>query len=434
MGDESTQLRGGSGIFTSRLPLVWPGGAYTNNGYAIGGVYYKSAWGTDIDFIGDPYAQYTNEDFGQEDPTPSGQIDVFDADFKFPQVWRTNLAVDQKLPWNMVGTLEFLYTKTLNNVNYYNLNISPDAEFNLTGADNRPYYSDQKLDDRLSRVIYGTNTNEGYAYNFTAQLQKPFENGLTANVAYTYGKSMVINDGTSSQNSSQWRYMENVNGLNNLDLSYSDFDLGHRVLAFVSYRLDYANHMASTFSLVYNGQSGSRYCYVYNDYGDMNGEGENAGNLIFIPETAEQIVFADAETAAEQWAQLDGFISSDPYLDANRGDYCERNAVRAPFTNILDFRFVQDFYINAGGKKHDLQLTLDIFNFTNLLNKDWGRKYYVSYGTYQLLKYAGMDDDGTTPTFTYTGPETRDDIFNIDDSGLSSSRWQGQIGVRYIFN
>lgn len=433
-GDESTQLRGGSGIFTSRLPLVWPGGAYTNNGYTIGGVYYKSAWGTDIDFIGDPYAQYTNEDFGQEDPTPSGQIDVFDADFKFPQVWRTNLAVDQKLPWNMIGTLEFLYTKTLNNVNYYNLNVSPDSDFELTGADNRPHYSDAKLDDRLSRVIYGTNTNEGYAYNFTAQLQKPFDNGLTANVAYTYGKSMVLNDGTSSQNSSQWRYMESVNGLNNLDLSYSDFDLGHRVLAFVSYRLDYANHMASTFSLVYNGQSGSRYGYVYNDYGDLNGEGENSGNLIFIPETADQIVFADAETAAQQWAELDGFISSDPYLDANRGDYCERNAVRTPFTNILDFRFVQDFYINAGGKKHDLQLTFDIFNFTNLLNKDWGRKYYVSYGTYQLLKYKGMAEDGTTPTFEYTGPETRDDIFNIDDSGLSSSRWQGQIGVRYIFN
>ncbi len=435
-GDESLQLRGGSGIFTSRLPLVWPGGAYTNNGFSIGGVYYKSKWGTDIIFDPDPDKQYTNADFGQEDPSPSGQIDVFASDFKFPQVWRTNLAVDQKLPWNMVGTLEFLYTKTLNNVNYYNLNISPDPDFKLTGADNRPHYSSDKLDDRLTRVMYGTNTNEGYAYNITAQLQKPFENGFTANLAYTFGRSMAINDGTSSQNSSQWRYMETVNGLNNLDLSYSDFDLGHRILAYLSYRVDYANHMASTFSLVYNGQSGSRYAYVYNDYGDLNGEGENAGNLVYIPETMDDIkLVANGDVTAEaQWEALNGFIESDPYLNENRGDYCERNAVRSPFTNIVDFRFVQDFYINAGGKKHDLQLTFDIFNFTNLLNNDWGRKYYVAYGTYQLIKFKGMDDDGTTPTFNYTGPETRDDIFNIDDSGLSSSRWQGQIGVRYIFN
>jgi len=435
-GDESTQLRGGTGIFTSRLPLVWPGGAYTNNGFTIGGVYYKSSWGTDIIFQPEIENQYTNADFGQTDPIPSGQIDVFDANFKFPQVWRTNLAIDQKLPWNMIGTVEFLYTKTLNNVNYYNLNVSPDAAFNLTGADNRPYYDYTSLDSRVTRVIYGTNTNEGYAYNITAQLQKPFDNGFTANLAYTYGKSMVLNDGTSSQNSSQWRYMENVNGLNNLDLSYSDFDLGHRVLAYVSYRLEYANHMASTFSLVYNGQSGSRYCYVYNDYGDLNGEGENAGNLIYIPASANEIKLIDNGdvTAAQQWEALDGFISSDPYLDANRGEYCERNAVHSPFENIMDFRFVQDFYINAGGKKHDLQLTFDIFNFTNLLNKDWGRRYYVAYGTYQLLKYTGMDEDGTTPTFQYTGPESVDDIFNIDDSGLTSSRWQGQIGVRYIFN
>ncbi|PID93482.1 MAG: hypothetical protein CSA95_07360 [Bacteroidetes bacterium] len=435
-GDQSTQLRGGTGIFTSRLPLVWPGGAYTNNGFTIGGVYYKSKWGQDIIFSPDVEAQYDNAHFGQDDPVPSGQIDVFASDFKFPQVWRSNFAIDQKLPWNMIGTLELLYTKTLNNVNYYNLNIAPNEEFLLTGKDNRPYYSDEKLDDRLTRVMYGTNTNEGYAYNLTAQLQKPFDNGFTANVAYTYGRSMVLNDGTSSQNSSQWRYMETVNGLNNLDLSYSDFDLGHRVLAFLSYRIDYAGHMASTFSLVYNGQSGSRFSYVYNDRGNLNGEGENSGNLIFIPETADDIVLVDSEdaTAAQQWEALNSFIESDSYLAENRGKYAERNGARAPFTHILDFRFVQDFYIKAGGKKHDLQLTLDIFNFTNLLNKNWGRRYYVAYNSYRLVDFEGMDADGTTPTFQYTGPESRDDIFNIDDSGLSSSRWQGQIGVRYIFN
>jgi hypothetical protein len=369
-------------------------------------------------------------------------MDIFAKDFKYPQVFRTSLAVDQKLPWGLVGTFEAMYTKTLNNVLYFNLN-QPVATRELTaGPDDRPLYPGGKIDSRYTRIILGANTNEGYSYNFTFQLTKPFENGFAGSLAYTFGSAKALNDATSSQNSSQWRYMENLNGLNKLDLSYSDFDMGHRVLAFLSYRAEYATNFASTFSLVYNGQSGQRFSYVYNDKGNLNGEGENPGNLIWIPKDQGEINLVDIlnadgtvkTTAAAQWESLNKFIESDKYLSDNRGSYAERNGARLPFESIIDFKFAQDFYLNAGGKKHTLQLTFDIFNFTNMLNKEWGARRYITNDAYTLITFTKFDTDGTTPLFNYTGKTSVDDIYNYGDSGVISSRWQGQIGIRYSFN
>ncbi|MDN5291730.1 MAG: hypothetical protein PWQ06_1969 [Anaerophaga sp.] len=435
-GDDRTQLRGGLGIFTSRLPLVWPGGSYTNSGVVIGGVYqqrrYWNGVEPDIPFQPDWQQQYTNSDFGGEDLPYSGQIDLFTKDFKFPQVFRANLAVDKKMPWGMIGTLEMIYSKTLNNVIYYNVNVSPTPEYNLTGADNRPYYSNEKIDESYTRIMLGKNTNKGYSYNFTAQLQKPFDNGLTASIAYTFGRSMTLNDATSSQNSSQWRYMETVDGLNNLELSRSDFDLGHKINGYVTYSVEYFNHLKSTFSLYYNGQSGMPYSYSYNDNGGLNGEGENEGNLIYVPATRDEIVFADAETADEQWARLDQFIKNDDYLSERRGKYAERNAARTPMSHIFDFKFIQDIWINVKGSKQTLQFTLDVFNVGNLLNKDWGRRYYVPYGNSTIIDFEGFAADGTTPTFSFNH-DADYEPWNIDDSGLNSSRWQAQMGIRYKF-
>ncbi|MCK4748160.1 MAG: TonB-dependent receptor, partial [Bacteroidales bacterium] len=184
-GDKSTQLRGGVGVFTSRLPLVWPGGSYTNSGVVIGGVYHRSSWGTPIYYRGGWDNQYKNPDFGYTDAAYGGQMDLFASDFKFPQMFRANLAVDQRLPWGLIGTIEVLYTKTLNNMNYFNVNLDPNPAQKLDGADNRNFFSDDNITDDYTRVMLGTNTNKGYTYNITAQLQKPFDNGLTASLAYT---------------------------------------------------------------------------------------------------------------------------------------------------------------------------------------------------------------------------------------------------------
>lgn len=425
-GAESIQIRGGIGVFTSRLPLVWPGGSYTNNGVNIGGVYHRSSWGTDIFFNPTWDNQYKAADFGGADAAYGGQVDLFAEDFKFPQMFRASLAVDHKLPWGMIGTLEGLYTKTISNVTYYNLNRDPNADFYLTGADNRPHYNRDEIDDDYTRVMLGANTGEGYAYNITAKLEKPFDNGLSATFAYTFGRAMVLNDGTSSQNSSQWRYMEQVNGLNNLDLSTSDFDMGHRVIAFVTYQKEYLKNLSTAISLYYNGQSGEVYSYIYNDYGNLNGNGESGNNLIYIPASSSEIILTGGN-----WGELDEFIKNDDYLSDHRGEYAERNGARLPFSSIVDMKFIQDIFVNAGGRKHTLQLTFDIFNLTNLINKDWGRRYYISNAAFQLLDFEGFDTDGTTPTFSFSKPDG--DIWSIDDSGFNSSRWQAQLGIRYLF-
>lgn len=438
-GDQMTQLRGGVGIFTSRLPLVWPAGSYTNNGVNIGGVYYKSSWGNDIMFRSNPYDQYTNADFNGTEATYGGQVDLFSSDFKYPQMFRANVAVDQQLPYGVIGTVEALYSKTLNNMLYYNLNVSPNSDFNLAGADNRPHYDDTKLDADYTNIMLGTNTNKGYTYNITAQLQKPFTNGVTASVAYTFGRSVSLNDATSSQNSSQWAYMENVNGLNNLETSTSDFDLGHRVNGFVMYEVEFLKHLKSTFSLFYNGQSGRPFSYCYDDYGAMNGEGVNGGNLLYIPANQSEIDLIDmtdgsgtvTKSAAEQWSELEAFINGNDYLSENKGAYAERNAARTPFTHIFDFKFIQDVFVNTDSRKQTLQFTFDLFNVGNLLNNDWGRRYYVSYGTYNVIDFQGYAADGKTPQYQFSTPSG--DIWDVDDSGVNSSRWQAQVGVRYIF-
>jgi hypothetical protein len=278
--------------------------------------------------------------------------------------------------------------------------------------------------------MIGHNTNEGYAYNFAAILEKPFDNGLTANLAYSFGRSLALNDGTSSQNSSQWRYMEHVNGLNNLDLSYSDFDQGHRITAFLSYRIEYVNHLATQIGLYYNGNSGDRFSYVYDDYGDLNGEGENSSNLIYVPASQSEIQFEDPLTAAEQWAELDEYIENDAYLSTRRGMYAERNGARTPFSNIIDLKIAQDIFVQAGGNKHKLQLTLDVFNLGNMINADWGRRWYVSNDAFRLIDFEGFADDGTTPLLSFSKPKR---TWSADDSGLRSSRWMAQIGLRYSF-
>lgn len=434
-GDKTQQIRGGVGIFTSRLPLVWPGGSYTNNGVTVGG-FSRTTGG--IDFRPDWDNQYVAGDFGATIAIPSGEMNLFAEDFKFPQILRASLSFDQRLPYGIVGTVEGIFSKTLNNVLYYNLN-QQDATGNISnGPDNRPYYGNGTagLDPTYSRIILGANTNEGYSYEFTVQLSKQFQKGLSFSAAYSYGRSMVINDGSSSQNSSQWRYNETVNGLNRLDLTYSDFDKGSRVIGFVSYKLDYLKFGSTTISLFYNGQDGKRYSYVYNDNnGRFNNERENAGNLIWIPASQSEInlvdigVPADANyrSAADQWADLDAYINNDKYLNNNRGKYAERNGAKVPFTNIIDLRILQDFYIETGGRKHTLQFSFDIFNIGNMINQEWGRKYYVTNDAARLITHTG---GGTNPTFNFTAPTTK---YNIDDSGLSSSRWQAQFGIRYFF-
>ncbi|MEQ8423505.1 MAG: hypothetical protein RIA63_02270, partial [Cyclobacteriaceae bacterium] len=440
-GDKSTQLRGGVGLFTSRIPLVWPGGAYNNYGFNIGGGVNNN----------EPF----NPDVNNQWPgaiaigsaSPSGQIDLFAEDFKVPRVLKFNLALDKKLPLGLIGTLEGLYTKTINNVFYQNLNLRPSTS-NLTGSpDNRPVFNfGSRIDPSYTGVYLASNTNKGYAYNLVASVSKPFKNGITTNLAYSFGDSFSVYDGTSSQNNSQFAGYFNVNGRNNEgDADRSQFSQGGRIMAQFSYRKEYLNSMASQLSLIFNGQAGQPFTYVVgaSNAAFVNDGGFNNNELVYVPASQSEINLVDVTisgttyTAAQQWQVLDAYIKDERSLDNRRGEYAQRNGGRTPFEAILDLRFLQDFYVSTpGGKRNTIQFSLDIFNFTNMINQDWGRRRSLTFNTFSLVNLSGFETDGTTPRYTVArnlleGKEPWDN--SVLDTGFRSARWQMQLGVRYIF-
>ncbi|MEJ2006070.1 MAG: hypothetical protein P8X57_14160, partial [Cyclobacteriaceae bacterium] len=442
-GDMRTQVRGGAGIFTSRIPLVWQGGAFNNYGLNIGG-----GRNDNEPFNPDVQDQWPG-DIDPNNVTPSGQVDLFAADFKLPQVFKLNLAVDQKLPWGMIGTLEGIYSKHINYLRYQNLNLKP-SEFNLTaGPDDRPVFNQfDEIDAKYTGIFLASNTDKGgYSYNLIASLTKPFDNGFSASLSYSYGDSYTLFDGTSSQNNSQWRGYFNEDGRNaDGDPMRSTFAAGHRVLATLSYRKEYLNHLASEFSIIFNGQSGQPFTYVVGAFNDnfVNDGGFDFNELMFVPESAGQInlvettVDGQVYSPSEQWAILDSYISDRNGLADFRGDYVDRNTDRTPFEAIVDLRFLQDVFINMGnGKRNTLQFSVDIFNFTNMLNKDWGRRRNFGFGTYDLISLENqIDADNTTPEYSVNdevlrGEDPWED--DINDFGFRSARWQMQLGIRYIF-
>ncbi len=440
-GDRSTQVRGGTGLFTSRFPFVWVGGAFTQSGILLdrNNASVQEGDPANIPFNPDPF----NQTKRAQASGPGGNITVVDRNFKLPQIFRTNLAVDQLLPGGFIATLEGMYSKNYNAFRFTNLNlVEPTAT--LGGADNRPLYpaslSDRTILDNYSEVIFVENVNEGFAYNLTAQLQKNFQNGFYSSLAYTYTRSEDLFAGTSSQNQSNFYRVPTVRGSNNVEVGFSPFDVRSRIVGMVSYRKEYLNHLATTVSLFYNGQSGTPFSYVYNR--DLNRESNRLNesyDLIYVPANASEILFKEGEgrTAAQQWDDLNAFIEADDYLSTRRGQYAERNAARTPFTHQFDIKILQDIFTNIGGKRNTLQLSLDIFNVGNLLNKDWGRQYDWGFGssyfdnTFRLLRLEEYTANNT-PVFSFD-PVRNNEPYNTNDAPIGGSRWVGQIGIRYIF-
>jgi hypothetical protein len=458
MPAENLTIRGGFGLFTGRVPLVWPGGVYNNNGQSVGGISITTA--TDIAKYGikfrpNPNGQYTAADLGLSTAAAKGQLDLISNDFRLPKLLRASLAVDKKLKDNWSVTVEGSISKNINEVYYTRVDIKPPVG-QLSGPDNRYIYD-------LKRVVFpayqglaaGSNPytgifvihnqpyygRSGFAYNFTASIDKSWTDGFSFNAFYTYGSSFVTNEPTSSQNNSQWRYMETVNGRNDVQRSRSDFDLGHRVSAFVAKKFTYAKGaLASTFSLVYNGQSGNPFSYVYST-GPVRDQGTGETNdLIFIP-TADQIkamtfVTSSAPytlTPGQQAQAFEDYIAQDNYLSKNRGKYAERNGARLPFTNIIDVKFVQDFNVKLNNKKYQFQLTYDIFNFTNMMNRNWGRTYFMSNDQFALVKYQGATGS-TIPSYSFS-PIANNTPWGISSSTTPSysARWVSQLGLRFKF-
>jgi len=418
--DQSTQLRGGIGIFSGRTPYVWISNQYGNTGIELA---RHRDYSPDF-FITDPYNQPTSP-FASN----ASSINLIDEGYRFPQLWRFNLAVDQKLPMGFVGTVEFVYSKSINEILYQNINIAPNGKYAFDG---RPLYGTPSTASYIySRpdfvhpdfgdVVLLTNTNKGYQYALSFQVQKEWGKGNNFNAAYTYGMAKDLFGGTSSQALSNWKYNIHTGDPNNPKLAYSPHDTRHRIVASITKRFNIIPNAPTMATLFFTTRSGKPYSTRY--YNDFNGDGY-PNDSIYVPNSADEQILLKGT-----WADLDAYIKADPALDSHRGQILPRNASRDPWYTRMDLKFAQSIPLPAL-KDAKLQITLDITNLLNMFNKEWGIYRYIQYDDAPLT-FRGMDEDTGLPMFEFWGKtEDRDARYTLNQI---LSRWQMILGVRVKF-
>ena len=454
-GDKTLQLRGGSGLFTGRPAFVWISNAVGNNGVIQGEILANN---TTIYPFSPDYKKYFP---ANGTATATYNLATVDPDFKWPQTWRTNLGVDVKLPYGLVGTLEGLYSKVVNNINYINSNQVLPLPINSYKAssgenDTRPTFgfndkgvfvdSLSKIKSKVTDNTVLRNTNQGFSYSFTAKIEKPFRNSnWYAMLAYNYGLSKDIITGGSIANSS-WTGNYSVNGNNRPDLALSDFDLRHRIVGGFTYNLPEGNIGSTMISLFL--QSNPIGNTQFTIVGDANGDGLSGNDLMYVPNDAKNLQF-DQQTAtingikytfnaAQQAGFLNGFIDGNEYLCSRRGQYAERNGWVLPFLTTLDLTVAQNFYVAVKEKKNTIQIRMDIYNLGNLINNAWG----VGQSAFtQPLQFSRFDATTNQPVYKITSTAAyynSDGTFRtnalIPSANFRSDVWQLQLGVRYIFN
>jgi Carboxypeptidase regulatory-like domain len=367
-GDRRTQVRGGTGVFTGPPIYVWISNQIGNTGVLTGFADIRNTKTRPWNPNPDAYKPATVTG----DPASSYELAVTDPNFKFPQVWRSNIAVDRRLPWDLVGTAEFIYSKDVNGISYINANL-PAAQTSLAGADSRPRWSSNKLNSNVADNIVLGNQNTGYSWHASASLQKRFRQGFLKG-AYSYGQSKnTIDPGSIAFGS--WTANAISGDPNNPPVANSSAFPGHRVFLAGSYRFEYLKFGATTLSFFWQGFTNGVNSYTY--AGDLNNDLGTSNDLIYIPRGTSEMNFKPITgsvpfTADQQAAAWDAYISQDSYLSKHRGQYVERNGVIYPMVFRLDFSVAQDLFKNLGGAKHSLQFRADFLNFSNLLNHDWG--------------------------------------------------------------
>ena len=438
-GNRDIQVRGGSGLFAGRPAFVWISNQLSNNGVTTGSMRYDNVRINQIPTQGgvNSFTQDVTAFIPANPTTPSSfNLALTDPNFKFPQLWRTDLGVDAKLPWGMIGTVEVMYNKTINNINYLNVNqVNPLG--NYAGPDNRAYYgygnNANRINDNVTDAILLTNTNKGYNYSTTLKVEKPATNGLGFMVAYNFSETKDIITGGSIAFSS-WRDNRSVQGNNTVDLAFSDNDQRHRIIGALTYKTKSKN-FPTTISVVMQSGNMGRYSMSYSN--DMNGDLLANNDLLYIPNSADEInwkqtvVSKDTATVQEQKDAFNSLLSSDEYLSANKGSYAQRNGVLMNWLTTFDLSIIQDIKM-TNSKKHSLQLRFDVYNVGNLLNNAWGVSDQVNYAA--LLKYEGKDANNN-PIYSLNRDKNNKLISSITSksAGLNDV-WQMQFGLRYTFN
>ena len=380
-GDRSTQIRGGTGVFTGRPAYVWISNQVGNTG-VLTGTDFNLVNRTDRPFHPDPN-RYKPAATGL--PAATYNLEVIDPDFKFPQVWRSNIAVDQKLPGGFVGTVEFMYNRDVNGLYYTNENL-PAAQTAYTGADTRPRWTNNRINNAagnaVSTAIVLKNQDIGRSWNWAATLEKRFRDGFWLKTAYAYAESKNTVDPGSIATGS-WQNNPTPGDPNNPPVAFSSFSPGHRWFAVGSYSRDFFRFGATTVSLFWESRTitegrttGSGGSYVFGS--DANNDTGNANDLLYVHRDQSEMNFVQFSsggvtfTPAMQAAAWDAFIAQDAYLSTRRGQYAERNAVFLPMVHRADLSVSQDFAFSIGARKHTFQFRWDVDNVTNLLNSDWG--------------------------------------------------------------
>ena len=447
-GNKSLQLRGGTGIFVSRIPQVLVSNQLGNNGVNTAVITQNNT--TAFPFTTDP-SRFIPEttDISK---LPAYVINASDKDLKNPSIWKTSLAVDKRLGEGFSITIEGIYNKFLQSLRYIDANLKA-ADKTFTGPDQRDRFPASGLSGAAinpARFINGAttnvfvlkNTDQGDAYTFTAKIERSAEKTVSGFIGYTYGSARDIQAVSSTVEAN----VATVRGQNYLDLAISNENLKHRIVGLLNFRFNkkVEEGLGTNLSLGMVSAAGSPLSYVYGS--DLNGDGQN-NDLLFIPNKGSDLTFANVTagsganqvtfTPAEQQEAFEKYISNNDYLNSRRGNYAERNGDVFPWLTRFDLAVSQDFYIFTGKDKNTIQIRLDILNVGNLINSDWGVGNLST--TVNPLTVASVSADGlptyrlaTQTEFNNPKPILLRDSFvkaiNLD------SVWQAQFGIRYSFN
>ena len=439
-GESKTQFRGGTGVFTGRPPYVFVSNQVGNNGVLTGFIDVSGAAAAGYGFTANP-----EKYFIPSTPTLPSTFDLAftDPNYKFPQVWKTNIAVDQKLPLGLIGSVEYLYNKNINAVHYYNANLKAPVG-NFSGVDTRALYARTdagvRVNNNVSMGAVLTDNDETYYNALSVKLEKPYTKGFFGSVAYTKSNAKDFMSAGSIASGS-WQSVRSVNGNNNPLLSNSDFLVPDRAVGLLGYRIEYGKKgygAATSITLGYVGQRSGSFTYIV--AGDLNGDRVNNNELIFVPNKGSDIKFAPLTvgtrvyTEAEQQAAFDAYIGQDDYLSTRRGQYAERNSSFLPWLHRFDLSVTQDFFVNVKGQRNTIQLRFDILNFGNMVDNKWGVSQRATNPT--ILTYNSVVNN--EPVYRLATQKFADGTTGLlrDTYSRNSSVfdvWTAQFGIRYIF-
>jgi len=443
-GDQKTQVRGGTGIFTGKPAYVWVSNQIGNTGVLISEI-RSLAPGSAYPFDPNP-DKYKLAATGN--PSASYTLNVTDPDFKFPQVWRTNVAVDRKLPGGVVSTTEYMYAKDVNGIYYIDANL-PAPQSAFAGVDARPRWTSSRLNTTPGNFVNNAyvlkNGNEGSSWNFSQSLQRNFRSGLNLRGAWSHGESKTLVDPESTAATTFARVMHHGDP-NNAGVGTSLWSPGDRVFALVSYSKEYFKLGSTSVSLFWEARpstniSSTRLSYTFGT--DMNGDG-STNDLIYIPRDQSEMNFSAFTvgtrtfTAAEQAAAYDAYIQQDPYLSEHRGQYSERFGLGFPMLRRADLSITQDLFRNFGGQRNGFQIRADILNFGNLLNSNWGVGQVPTLALNNnnqltMLTNPALDAQGrSTYRLALVNNELPKTTFK--SSAFTSDVWQFMLSLRYSFN